>query len=166
VLRRLRQTDQDVPVIMLTARDSTPDVVSGFGQGANDYVTKPFAIEELLARIRNLLLMSKKKSEPVSNVIQVDSVSVDTRTRKVTREDQPIELTPTEFELLVYLIRNKGEVLSREEIISKVWGFDFIGDTNIVDVYIRYLRQKVDKGFAKKLIQTIRGVGYSILDEA
>jgi DNA-binding response OmpR family regulator len=163
VLRRLRQADNKVPVIMLTARDTTPDIVSGFSQGANDYVTKPFAIEELLARIRNLLLLTRPVLiDALPSVIQADNLTIDTRSRKVSREEKPIELTPTEFDLLVYLVTHKGEALTREQIISKVWGYDFVGDTNIVDVYIRYLRQKVDKGFKSKLITTVRGIGYTI----
>ncbi|WP_248925788.1 response regulator transcription factor [Paenibacillus hamazuiensis] len=161
VLRRIRQADNYVPIIMLTARGTTPDVVSGFGQGANDYVTKPFVIEELLARIRNLLTISKPRvnEEPV---LKVDDLTIDTKARKVTRYGEQVDLTPKEFDLLLYLVKHNGEVCSRDQIISDVWGYDFVGDTNIVDVYIRYLRQKVDKGRPTKLIQTSRGVGYYI----
>ncbi|MCS7461271.1 response regulator transcription factor [Paenibacillus doosanensis] len=171
VLRRLRQNGCQQPVILLTARDAVPDRVSGLDQGANDYVTKPFAIEELLARIRNLLRMaSLQKAAPEAgggslapdDEVHVDSLTMNIRTRQVKREEHQIELTPKEFDLLFYLISHQGEVLSREKILSEVWGYDFIGDTNVVDVYIRYLRQKVDQGYSCKLIHTLRGVGYLV----
>ncbi|MVO99810.1 response regulator transcription factor [Paenibacillus lutrae] len=161
VLRRLRQQTA-VPVILLTARDAVPDRVSGLDQGANDYVTKPFAIEELLARIRNLLRLTGPQSQGESEVLQADDISMNLKSREVTRSGKVIELTPKEFDLLQYLIQHKGAVKSREDIISDVWGYDFVGDTNIVDVYIRYLRQKLEKNFAGKVIHTIRGVGYLI----
>lgn len=164
VLRRLRLVNTTVPVILLTARDTVPDRVSGLDQGANDYVTKPFAIEELLARIRNLLrLTTQKPSEPEA-LLQVDDVQINVRSREVTRSGQTIELTPKEFDLLHYLVQYKGEVRTREDIISDVWGYEYVGDTNIVDVYIRYLRQKLEKGFASKFIYTIRGIGYLVKD--
>jgi DNA-binding response OmpR family regulator len=163
VLRRIRQSDVAVPIILLTARDAVPDRVSGLDQGANDYVTKPFAIEELLARIRNLLRNKILIGQPETDVrAQIDDLTMDLKSREVFRADKSIELTPTEFELLRYLIEHKDEVMSREQIITEVWGYDFVGDTNVVDVYIRYLRQKIDKGFSSKLIQTIRGIGYMI----
>ncbi|TBL80385.1 response regulator transcription factor [Paenibacillus thalictri] len=165
VLRRIRQANANVPVILLTARGTTPDIVSGFGQGANDYVTKPFAIEELLARIRNLLAITKVVPRDDGILIAAD-LKVEPKTRKVSRAETAIELTPTEYDLLLYLIQHKSQVLSREQIISDVWGYDFVGDTNIVDVYIRYLRQKIDKGRTPKLIQTARGVGYYIEDSS
>lgn len=167
VLRRLRQSGSNVPVILLTARDAVPDRVSGLDQGANDYVTKPFAIEELLARIRNLLRLTTQQQTAVeteSAILQVDDLQINVRSREVTRGDQSIELTPKEFELLYYLIQHKGEVRTREDIITDVWGYEFVGDTNIVDVYIRYLRQKIEKGFPGKFIHTIRGVGYLVKD--
>lgn len=167
VLRRLRQNNTTVPVILLTARDAVPDRVSGLDQGANDYVTKPFAIEELLARIRNLLRLTTQQqaqAEAEVAVLHVDDVQINIRSREVTRGDQIIELTPKEFELLYYLIQHKGEVRTREDIITDVWGYEFVGDTNIVDVYIRYLRQKIEKGFPGKFIHTIRGVGYLVKD--
>lgn len=161
VLRKYRQHNKKTPVILLTARDSIPDKVSGLDSGANDYVTKPFVIEELLARIRAILRMAEQQEAEVETIKIVD-LHIDLRARKVIRGGERIELTPREFDLLYYLARNKGMVLSREQILSDVWGYDFAGDTNIVDVYIRYLRQKVDKGFENKLIRTSRGVGYSI----
>ncbi len=169
VLRRLRNVDELTPVILLSARDTTIDKVSGLDQGANDYLTKPFEIEELLARIRACIrthpaTVERLQQQLVEEATQLsaDSLTVDIRTREVQREDRKIELTSTEFDLLVFLLEHKNEVLSREQIISKVWGYDFMGDTNIVDVYIRYLRKKIDHDFDSKLIQTIRGVGYAI----
>ncbi|KPV59463.1 PhoB family transcriptional regulator [Paenibacillus sp. A3] len=163
VLRRIRQVNEEVPVILLTARDATPDIVSGFDQGANDYITKPFVIEELLARVRNLIGLTNRQ-KPDTDTLSAADLTVDLKARKVTRGDNPIKLTPKEFDLLQYLIQHKGHVLTREQIISDVWGYDFVGDTNIVDVYIRYLRQKIDKGYQPKLIKTARGVGYELTD--
>lgn len=162
VLRRLRQAGNPIPVILITARDTVPDKVSGFEHGANDYVTKPFAMEELLARVRNLLRIFQQnpKETEGSDLIKIGDLTVELRTRKVFRKELAIDLTPREFELLVYLSQNKNEEKSREEILSEVWGYDFMGETNLVDVYIRYLRQKLDKGFRHKLIHTVRGVGY------
>lgn len=164
VLRRIRQVNQDVPIILLTARNSIPEKVSGLDYGANDYVTKPFAIEELLARIRNLLRLTFKHASLHAKPLQIDDLRIHLQTREVTRDTQKIELTAKEFELLQYLVQNQGNVVSREQILSEVWGYDFPGDTNTVDVYIGYLRQKIDKGFDSKLIHTIRGVGYVIKD--
>ncbi|TVY07291.1 response regulator transcription factor [Paenibacillus cremeus] len=163
VLRRIRQANETVPVILLTARDATPDIVSGFDQGANDYVTKPFVLEELLARIRNLIALTNRQ-KPSGDILRCADLVVDVKARKVTRAGNLIELTPKEFELLHYLIQHKDHVLSRDEIISDVWGYDFVGDTNIVDVYIRYLRQKIDKGYKPKLIRTSRGIGYELTE--
>jgi DNA-binding response OmpR family regulator len=165
VLRRFRQAGFGTPVILVTGRDEVPDRVAGFNQGANDYVTKPFAIEELLARIRNLLSLTGKEENGPS-VLTADSLEVQLKSRGVARDGNPIELTPKEFELLTYLLRNKDEVCTREQIVNEVWGYDFVGETNIVDVYIRYLRQKVDKGYPIKLIQTVRGAGYMLREEA
>lgn len=163
VLRRIRQAGVRTPVILLTARDATPDIVSGFEQGANDYVTKPFAIEELLARIRNLIqLTGQAGTKPSDNILEADGLQVDLLARKVTRCGNAIELTPKEFDLLQYLMEHQDHVLSRDQILSDVWGYDFVGDTNIVDVYIRYLRQKIDKGYKPKLIRTARGIGYEL----
>lgn len=164
VLRQVRQAGNLIPIILLTARDTVPDKVSGFEHGANDYITKPFAVEELLARVRNILRIFQQKSKEAegSDVITLGDLTVELRTRKVTRKDNIIELTPREFELLVFLLEHVNEEKSREEILSEVWGYDFIGETNLVDVYIRYLRQKLDKGYRYKLIHTVRGVGYMI----
>jgi DNA-binding response OmpR family regulator len=163
VLRRIRQADTLIPIILLTARDTVPARVSGLDQGANDYVTKPFAIEELLARIRNLLRQKSLFDHPqMEHLLKIDDLVMDLKSREVRRADKTIELTQTEFELLRFLIDHKDEVKSREEIITQVWGYEFVGDTNVVDVYIRYLRQKIDKGFPRKLIRTIRGIGYMV----
>ncbi|MFE4711475.1 MULTISPECIES: response regulator transcription factor [unclassified Paenibacillus] len=168
VLRRLRKADETTPVILVTARNTTPDIVSGLDQGANDYITKPFEIEELLARIRAHIRTPAVNPQPQgeeSPVIEADNLTINKQTRDVTRGEQRIELTPKEFDLLVYMIEHKNHVLSREQIIKDVWDFEFVGDTNVVDVYIRYLRQKIDKGHKKKLIKTSRGIGYSIREE-
>ena len=164
VLRRIRSSGSQIPVVLLTARDTVPDKVSGFETGANDYVTKPFAMEELLARIRNLLrIFQQKKAEgEKGDVLKVADLTIELRTRKVYRKEIAVELTPREFDLLVYLAEHKNEEKTREQILSDVWGYDFVGETNLVDVYIRYLRQKIDRGFRTKLIHTIRGVGYML----
>ncbi len=162
VLRRLRRTSS-VPVIMLTARDSVMDKVSGLDSGASDYITKPFAIEELLARIRTALRKTMPQQE--STVLSCCGVTLDTARRTVAVNGTPVELTKREFDLLHYLMKNKGLVISRETLLENVWGFDFTGETNAVDVYVRYLRGKIDDVFGLKLIQTVRGVGYVIKDE-
>lgn len=161
VLKGIRERNAFVPVILLTALDATEDIVTGLDLGANDYVTKPFSYEELSARIRGLLrLMSQVKEENEEEVYQVDDLTMDTKRRVVVRDGNQVELTPREFDLLLYFIKHNGEVRTREQILSDVWGYDFAGDTNLVDVYIRYLRLKIDKGFRNKLIHTQRGIGY------
>lgn len=160
VLRRIRRTSQ-VPVIMLTARDSVIDKVSGLDSGASDYITKPFAIEELLARIRNAL----RKNITETAVLSASGLQLDTDRRTVSFRGTSIELTKREFNLLHYLLKNKGLVISRETLLENVWGFDYVGETNAVDVYVRYLRGKIDEVFNIKLIHTVRGVGYVIKDE-
>lgn len=154
VLRRIRQ-GSDVPVIMLTAKDEVADKVTGLDLGASDYVTKPFDMDELLARIRAAL----RKTVSNSSLSAADLI-VKEESREVTRADQLIDLTPREYDLLVYLLKNKRHVLSREQLLDGVWGYDYYGDTNVVDVYIRYVRNKVDKPFDLPLIHTVRGVGY------
>jgi two-component system, OmpR family, response regulator len=163
VLRRIRAQNSVVPVILLTARDSVIDKVNGLDQGANDYMTKPFQIEELLARIRACLRLSQalKKEEDHSNV-QVSDLYMDEKTREVKRGEKQIELTPREFDLLLFLMKHANQVLQREQILTNVWGFDYYGDTNVVDVYIRYLRKKIDHEFDVPLLQTVRGVGYML----
>lgn len=163
VLRRVRRFDEETPIILLTARDQVHDKVSGLDLGANDYITKPFQIEELLARVRVHLRKPKQRIEN-RNTLHAGELEVNLDAREVTRAGQSIELTPREFDLLVCLLQNKNIVLTREQLIEQVWGFDYYGDTNVVDVYIRYVRQKVDKGFDSAYIQTVRGVGYTIKD--
>ena len=160
VLRRIRRTSS-VPIIMLTARDSVVDKVSGLDSGASDYITKPFAIEELLARIRTAL----RKTVQEDVALSACGLLMDTDRHTVTVMGTPIELTKREFDLLHYLLKNKGLVISREALLENVWGFDFAGETNAVDVYVRFLRGKIDEVFDIKLIHTVRGVGYVIKDE-
>ncbi|MCF6410825.1 response regulator transcription factor [Pseudalkalibacillus salsuginis] len=160
VLRRLRQSSQ-IPVIMLTAKDEVTHKVMGLDFGANDYVTKPFAIEELLARIRSAL----KRNRVSQNQITVGGLLVNLDQHQVQYNKEIIELTKKEFDLLVYLAENAGIVQPREKILESVWGYDYFGDTNIVEVYIRYVRTKIDEKFGVKLIQTIRGVGYILKNE-
>lgn len=164
VLRRIRRTDESTPIILLTARDEIHDKVSGLDLGANDYITKPFQIEELLARIRVHLRKPATQKTNGEN-LSVGDLCVDLNGHEVKRAGQDIALTPREFDLLVCLLKNKNIVLTREQLIEQVWGFDYFGDTNVVDVYIRYLRQKVDKGYDETHIQTVRGVGYTIKDQ-
>lgn len=164
VLRRFRRTNEHTPIILLTARDQVYDKVSGLDLGANDYVTKPFQIEELLARIR-VHLRKPSTNAMMSEQLIVGDLTVDLNSREVIRSEKSIELTPREFDLLVCLLTNKNIVLTRDKLIENVWGYDYVGDTNVVDVYIRYLRQKVDKDFKPPYIQTVRGVGYTIKDQ-
>lgn len=164
VLRRVRKTDNSTPIILLTARDQVYDKVSGLDQGANDYITKPFQIEELLARIRAHLRQQQSSQSQPTHSFSIGDLTVDIKSREVKRADKHIELTPREFDLLVCLLKNKNIVLTREQLIEQVWGFDYYGDTNVVDVYIRYVRQKVDNPFPEPYIATVRGVGYTIKD--
>lgn len=159
VCRRIRQSSY-VPIIMLTAKADLSDKVLGLDVGANDYLTKPFAIEELLARIR---VYERDKSNLNKNdEIRVNDIVMNNKTHQVWRDGREIGLTKKEFDLLRMLLNNKNIVLSRDKLIQSVWGYDYIGDTNVVDVFIRYLRSKIDEGFDKKLITTIRGIGYVI----
>lgn len=164
VCRRIRQSSE-VPIIMLTAKDSTMDKVMGLDTGADDYVTKPFAIEELLARIRVALKRKSSIYTKPSNTLLVNGLKIDLDKYLVTYNDSPIELTKKEFDFLHYLMENKNMVLTRDQILEKVWGYSYFGDTNVVDVYIRYLRSKIDNKFNRKFIHTIRGVGYLLKDE-
>ena len=158
VLRRLRRESQ-VPVIMLTARDTVVDKVSGLDSGADDYITKPFAIEELLARIRSAL---RKRAPRPTRTLRAGSLVMDTDRHAVTMQGTAVELTRREFDLLRYLLENKEKVVTRESLLDHVWGFDYVGETNAVDVYIRFLRAKLEEPFGEKLIHTVRGVGYVI----
>lgn len=161
VLRRIRRTSQ-VPVILLTARDAVMDKVSGLDMGADDYITKPFAIEELLARIR-VSLKHKKTNSPVSgSVLTAGRLSLDTASHQVSYDENEIQLTNREFLLLQTLLENKSIVLSRDTLLTRVWGYDYMGETNVVDVYIYYLRNKIDDVFGEKIIETVRGAGYII----
>lgn len=162
VLRRLRRS-LNIPVIMLTARDSVSDKVAGLDLGADDYITKPFAIEELLARIRTALRKSGSARE--SDILSALNLQLDVKSRTVTVDGTEVDLTKREFDLLHYLLKNKGIVVSRDALMENVWEFDFDGGTNAVDVYIRFLRCKIDEVFGIKLIHTVRGVGYVIKDE-
>lgn len=166
VLRRLRKTS-DMPVIMLTARDAVMDKVAGLDGGADDYMTKPFAIEELLARIRLLLKKSSVGKAPAQdeNKYICRGLCMDTQKYEVSYEGQKVELTHREFELLRVLLENKNIVISRDTLLEKVCGYDYMGETNVIDVYVRYLRSKLDDVFNVKWIQTVRGVGYVIKDE-
>ena len=164
VLRRLRR-ESDMPVIMLTARDSVIDKVSGLDSGADDYITKPFAIEELLARIRAALRKRGSGERPEEPLLSAGPLTMDVERHTVAVSGTPVELTRREFDLLHHLLENKGRVLSREALLDSVWGFDFVGETNSVDVYIRFLRSKIDEAFGIKLIHTVRGVGYVIRED-
>jgi DNA-binding response OmpR family regulator len=158
--RRVREFSQ-VGIIMLTSRDQTADKVRGLDSGADDYVSKLADIEELLARIR-AVLRNKKQPVSQSNSLTLDDLVIDDRRHMVFRAGKQLDLTKREYDLLEYLLINQDIVLSREKILENVWGYDFMGDTNIVDVYVRYLRSKMDEPFDKKLIHTIRGVGYTL----
>ncbi len=160
VCRRIRQ-HSDIPIIMLTAKDETMDKVMGLDLGADDYVSKPFAIEELLARMRVAL----KRKVVNSQNLSVGQLSIDLDKYLVTYKEEPIDLTKREFDLLKFLLINKNIVLTREKIMETVWGFDYLGDTNVVDVYISYLRSKIDDRYNFKIVHTIRGVGYLIKGE-
>ncbi|MBQ6257202.1 MAG: response regulator transcription factor [Clostridia bacterium] len=164
VLRRLRKTKQ-TPVIMLTARDAVMDKVTGLDMGADDYVTKPFSIEELLARIRAALRKQSAQKQD-SGLLSCGGLTVDVSRHRVTRDGKDIELTGREFSLLQYFMENKTIVLTRDQLLEKVWGYEYLGETNVVDVYVRYLRGKIDDGFEPKLLQTVRGVGYVLRDDA
>lgn len=166
LLRRIRAVDVRTPVLLLTAKSSVEDKVSGLDLGANDYVTKPFEIEELLARIRAALRQRPPDAEvAVSEMwLSAGELKLNTGTREVERAGQAIGLTQREFDLLAYLLKNKRIVLSRDQILAEVWGYDYSGDTNVVDVYIRYVRKKVDEGFGSDLIHTVRGIGYVLKD--
>ena len=160
VCRRLRH-DSDVPIIMLTAKDDVSDKVMGLDMGADDYMTKPFAIEELLARIRVGLKKHRASAAPTAPaVLTAGPLSLDPASYTVTFSGQPVQLTKKEFDLLRYLMQHAGQAVSRDALLTDVWGYDYAGDTNVVDVYIRYLRHKIDEPFGVKTIHTIRAVGY------
>jgi DNA-binding response OmpR family regulator len=159
--RRLRATGIKIPVILLTARDEVGDRVAGLDAGADDYVVKPFSIEELLARIRAHLRRTQETDE---DVLHFEDLSLNRRTREVKRGERAIELTAKEFALLEYLMNHPRQVYTRDRILEQVWGYDFMGDSNIIEVYIRYLRLKLEEKGEKRLIHTVRGVGYALRD--
>lgn len=163
VLRALRSKGKNTPVLFLTARDSVQDRVAGLDSGANDYLVKPFSVEELLARIR---AMTRTAFGVSDSLLSVGDLTMDTAAKVVKRGGKEIPLSAKEYALLEYLMHNAGIVLSREKIENHIWNFDYEGGTNVVDVYIRYLRKKIDEGYDKKLIHTVRGRGYVLREEA
>ena len=163
VLKAMRRKDDSTPVLLLTAKDGIEDRVQGLDAGANDYLVKPFAVEELLARIRVLL---RKPAETPKTCYQVADLEVHMDTRKVLRGEQEVKLSGKEFALLRYMIQNAGIVLSRDRLEEHLWNFDYAGGSNVIDVYIRYLRKKIDEGHEPKLIHTVRGAGYVLKDES
>lgn len=162
VLAEMRSGKNETPVIFLTAKTQISDRVFGLDLGANDYLIKPFSFDELAARVRMITRDSKGNS---TNVFTVGDLSVDTKSHEVRRGAVKIELSAREYTILEALIRNAGTVMTREKIESSVWNYDYEGGTNVIDVYIRYLRKKIDDGFEKKLIHTVRGVGYILKQE-
>lgn len=162
VLRQLRQSGKATPVIFLTARDAVSDRVKGLDSGANDYLVKPFSFEELSARLRAI---TRSSFGMTSNILTVADLTLDCASHTVQRGGEPISLSAKEYALLEYLMRNREVVLSREKIENHIWNFDYKGGTNVVDVYIRYLRRKIDEGRSNKLIHTVRGSGYVLREE-
>lgn len=162
LLREFRDKGYLTPVLMLTAKDSITDRVEGLDAGADDYLTKPFAYDELSARVRALL---RRNTESKSNKLQLADLTMDLLMHRVVRNHQEITLTSREYALLEYFLRNQGQVLTRSQIADHVWNYDFDYDSNVVDVYVRYLRNKIDKGFAYPLLHTVRGYGYVLKDE-
>lgn len=164
VCRRIRQAKNKVPIIMLTAKDDVMDKVMGLDMGADDYMTKPFAIEELLARIRVAIKRKTDENVDEPQILVYGQLTINDQKRQVTYNDDLIELTKKEYDLLRYLLENKNIALDREKILEKVWGYDYYGDTNVIDVYVRYLRSKIDQKYNIDMIKTVRGVGYIIYD--
>ena len=159
VCKTLRQHKKTTPVIMLTAKDTVEDKIHGFEHGADDYLVKPFSFAELLVRIK---AVSRRQSEVPSEKLQCADLHINPETHEVVRKNKPISLSATEFRLLEYLLRNSSRVVSKQRILEEVWGYDFDPESNIVEVYIKYLRTKIDRGHTPKLIQTIRGFGYRL----
>ena len=161
ILKRIREKEIKTPVLLLTALDGIEDRVKGLDYGADDYLVKPFAFDELMARIRVLLRRnSTNGNSNASNIFSIANLTVNCNSHDVFRDDVPIKLSTREFTILEYMIRNKERVLSREQIEQHIWNYDYEGGTNVIDVYIRYLRKKIDKDFEPKLIHTVRGIGY------
>ena len=161
LLRWIRGKNNPVPVLLLTAKDTVSDRVAGLNSGADDYLVKPFSLDELIARIHAI---TRRKSGIVTNVLSVGDLSINLNTHTVTRGEKNISLSSKEFSILEYLVKNKGNVLSREKIEQNIWNYDYEGGSNVIDVYISYLRKKIDGDFETKLIHTIRGVGYMVKD--
>lgn len=162
VIKEMRSRGISAPVIFLTARDSIEDRVTGLDLGANDYLVKPFSFDELMARVR---AMTRVKYGMAENILSVDGLTLNCSTHEVSRDGKPLTLSAKEYSMLEFMMRNVGIVLSREKLENHVWNYDYEGGTNLVDVYVSYLRKKVDGGFEKKLIKTVRGFGYVISDE-
>jgi DNA-binding response OmpR family regulator len=169
VLRRIRKENNLLPVLLLTARNMTMDKVAGLDLGANDYITKPFEIEELLARIRSCLRQNSivvKEALSEDSIVAIRDLTINLDTREVTRGETSISLTPKEFDLLVYLLSNKNRIVTRDNILFHVWGYEYEGETNVIDVFIRHLRKKIEEGFSDPtIIQTVRGIGYTVREE-
>ena len=160
--KELRSNNIETPILLLTIKDSTKDKVDGLDSGADDYLTKPFAFEELIARVRALL---RRKETQKSNVLTIDNLRMDLVAHKVLRDNKEIILTPREYSILEYLLRNKNKIVSRTKLIEHVYDFHFDSGTNVIDVYINKLRSKIDQNTAKQLIQTVRGTGYIIKEQ-
>ncbi|MDW7615986.1 response regulator transcription factor [Peribacillus simplex] len=169
VLRRIRNENSLLPIILLTARNITMDKVAGLDQGANDYITKPFEIDELLARIRSAIRHNSITANAVreeETILSIKDLFINLDTREVKRGDSSIALTPKEFDLLIYLLSNKNKIVTRENILMNVWGYEYEGETNVIDVYIRHLRKKTEEGFSDPtIIQTVRGIGYTVREK-
>ena len=159
VCRKIREAGAWSPVLMLTARDAVPDRIAGLDAGADDYLTKPFSFAELLARLRALM---RREAQERPAILRVGDLTLDPASRRVTRGDVVIDLTPKEFALTEYMMRHPGEVLTRTRLIEHVWDFAYGGDSNVVDVYVRYLREKIDRPFGTNTIETVRGAGYRL----
>lgn len=167
VCRQIRESGSTLPIIMLTAKDDVSDKVAGLDNGADDYMTKPFAIEELLARIRAALSRADRikegvKRQPSGTVLTAGELELNLASFSVSYGGEELALTKKEFELLAYLMQHRGEAVTRDRLLTEVWEYEYLGDTNVVDVYIRYLRQKIDDHYGIKLITTVRGVGYMV----
>lgn len=158
--KTIRNTNQHIPIIMLTAMNTTEDKIEGFDTGTDDYIIKPFEFKELLVRIRALLKRTMNQQLPTGNILKVADLEMNLDTKEVKRADQPIILTAKEFQLLEYFMRNRNRVLSRADIAERVWEIDFDTQTNVIDVYVNYLRNKIDKKFTTRLIHTQVGMGY------
>lgn len=165
VCRRVRQEGSKVPIIMLTAKDDVMDKVAGLDMGADDYMTKPFAIEELLARIRVALSRNVQNEKPKAELLKFGELELNLTSHSAFYGEEELNLTKKEYELLEYLLENRNVAVTRDQLLNNVWDYEYFGDTNVVDVYIRYLRQKIDDRFHVRIISTVRGVGYIIKDE-